>query len=68
MVSTARASVYVIAAAVAGFAGGNVVTLATSKAAVEMQAVVSCPAPPEPERRGFPQMGTLPPTTGYRSW
>ena len=69
MVSTMRVSLYVTAAAVAGFVGGgSVATLATTKATVEAQTVVSCPAPPAPDRRGFPEMGTPPPTTGYKQW
>lgn len=69
MVSTLRVSLYVAIATVAGFVGGgSVATLATTKATVEAQAVVSCPAPPAPDRRGFPETGNVPPTTGGKAW
>lgn len=69
MVNEVLINLYVTLAVAAGSVGAKgVEQFAITKATIEAQAVVSCPAPPLPPRRNLPARGNVPSTTGGRAW
>ena len=70
MVTTVLLNLYISLAVAAGTVGASAVErFAMTKATIEAQAVVSCPAPAPPRRSlGFPSRGNVPNTTGGRAW
>lgn len=73
MVNTVLLNLYVTLAVAATSVGAKgVEQFVITKATIEAQAVVVCPAPapPTPPRRsrGLPATGNVPSTTGGRAW
>lgn len=70
MVNTVLLNLYVTLAVAASSVGAKgVEQFAITKATIEAQAVVVCPAPAPPRRsRGLPARGNVPSTTGGRAW
>lgn len=71
MVNVVLLNLYVTLAVAASSVGAKgVEQFAITKATIEAQAVVVCPAPVAPPRRsrGLPATGNVPSTTGGRAW